>query len=113
MDNEQSVDNLLKSTLLKLGVPVERLRFAGKVDTYITFQIINGNETAYADDDGEAYEHFYRADIYSKKNYLALLKQTKQILKAAGFYNISVNAEVYENDTGLYHVSLDFNYMEE
>lgn len=111
-NEERRVDGLLKSTLSSLGVPVERLRFTGEADTYITFQLLSGREDAYADDDGNAYEHYYGADIFTKGNYLALLQQMKRALKAAGFYGITVNAEMYEKDTELYHVSLDFYFME-
>ena len=113
MDNKpRTVDNLINSTLASLGVPVERLRFTGEADTYITFQLLNGQEAEHADDEEIAYEHYYRGDIFSKGNYLTLLQQMKKALKAAGFYGITVNAEMYENDTALYHVSLDFYYME-
>ena len=32
--------------------------------------------------------------------------------KAAGFYGITINAEVYEQDTGYYHVPVEIKYME-
>ena len=109
----QDVDALVKSTLLSLGVPVDRLRYSGAANTYITFQLISGGDTEFADDDGVAYESNYRADIYSKENYLSLLRKTEQALKSAGFYGVSVNAEMYEPDTGFFHVPIDFYYMME
>ena len=112
MDNQICADSLLKSTLSAFGVPVERVRYTDKAEEYITFQTLSGNGAAHADDDETAYEHFYRVDIFSKGDYTALLKQVKQGLKAAGFYGISVGAEMYENDTGFYHVPLDFYFME-
>ena len=113
MDNVQAgVDSLLKSTLLSLGVPVERLRYRGKAEAFITFQLITGQETAFADDDATAYEHHYGADIYAKGDYIALLRRTENALKAAGFFGITVNAEIYEEATGFYHVPIDFYFME-
>jgi len=109
----ESVDDLLMSTLLSLGVPVERLRFTGSSDTYITFQKLNSRGDWYMDDDESTCEHYYGADLYSKKNYNALLKDMRSSLKKAGFYNISIGAEMYEHDTGFYHISLDFYFMEE
>jgi len=113
IDTTASVDSILLSTLLPLGVPVTRLRFTGKAETYITFQIISGDETGFADDDGTAYEHLYRVDLFSKRNYVQILDQMKRALKTAGFFGISVNAEQYERDTELYHASLNINYMED
>ena len=116
MDNNnetKGVDSILMSTLLSLGVPVERLRFTGKADTYITFQLLNGRGDSYADDDETAREHYYGAELYSKGNYIALLSEIRTKLKAAGFYGISISAETYERDTGFNHVSFDFYYMED
>ena len=113
MDNEQAgVDSLLKTTLLSLGVPVERLRYRGKADVYMTFQLLTGQETEFADDDATAYEHYYRLDIFSKGSYTALLRRTESALKAAGFYGITVCAEIYEEATSFYHVPIEFYFME-
>ncbi|MCL2575721.1 MAG: hypothetical protein FWE33_04735 [Defluviitaleaceae bacterium] len=114
MSSENSgVDAILMSTLADLGIAGGRLKFDGEADTYFTFQIISGDERAFADDDGNAYEHFYRVDLFSRKNYNTLLGNMKKALKNAGFYGISVNAEIWEKDTGYYHVSLDVYYMED
>ena len=45
-------------------------------------------------------------------DYFALLQRLKTALKAAGFYGITINAEVYEQDTGYYHVPVEIKYME-
>lgn len=107
-----TVDSVLKSALDTLGVPVERLRFKGKADTFITFQIVLGQETGYADDDSTGTEYTYRVDIFSKNDYIYLLRRTKQALKEAGFYGITVDPEVFENETGYYHVPVEIKYME-
>ena len=112
MNNEQEVDKLLTKTLLSIGVPVERLLFGGKADSFITFQLITKQETAFSDDDGAAIESFYRANIFSKNDYTDLLHRTYSALKEAGFYGITVNSEIYEHDTGFYHVPMDFYYTE-
>jgi len=33
-------------------------------------------------------------------------------LKEAGFYGITVDPEVFENETGYYHVPVEIKYME-
>jgi len=106
------IDGLVQSTLEMLGTPVSRLFYKGDETTYITFQRILGRENAFADDDGTAYEHYFRCDIYSRDNYTELLKGTLKALKDAGFYGITVNAELYEHDSGFFHISVDFEYME-
>lgn len=109
-----NVDSLLKTTLEGLGVPVERLQMKKKEKpvTFITYQLVLGRDTAFSDDEGEAEEYTYRVDIYSKNDYISLLRSTKQALKAAGFYGITFDPEVFENDTGYYHVPVEIKYME-
>ena len=114
MDNEitNTSDGHLQNTLAALGVPAERLRFTGVADTYITWQTITGSETAFADDDNEEYEHYYRVDLFSRHNYVEKLVELRKILKTAGFYGTQVTAEQYEKDTGYYHASLNTYFME-
>ncbi|MCL2703892.1 MAG: hypothetical protein FWE91_09835 [Defluviitaleaceae bacterium] len=105
-------DSHLQTTLSSLGDPVERLRFTGKADTFITWQTIAGSEAAFADDDSEEYEHTYRVDLFSKHNYVEKLVALRKALKVAGFYGTQVLAEQFEGDTGYYHASLNTNFME-
>lgn len=107
-----NVDSLLKTTLEGLGVPVERLKYGGKAKTFITYQLVVGREVHFADDDNEAEEYTYRADIYSRVDYIALMRNTKRTLKEAGFYGITFDPEVYEESTGYYHVPVEFKFME-
>lgn len=107
-----NVDSLLKQTLLTLGVPVERLKYGGKDKTFITYQLVVGREVHFADDENEAEEFTYRVDIYSKVDYISLLNSMKTALKAAGFFGLVIDPEVYENDTGYYHIPVEIKYLE-
>lgn len=104
---------ILKQTLDTLGVPVQRLTYSGSAETFITYQCITSTETAFADDDNEAEEFLYRVDIFSRRDYIALLRQTKRALKLAGFYGVTIEAELYENDTRFFHVPINAYYCEE
>lgn len=37
-----NVDTLVKATLEKLGFPVERLKYGGNAETFITYQLVGG-----------------------------------------------------------------------
>ena len=104
-----TVDCLLKSTLDALCPNVARLFFRGKAGTYITYQLVSSEDMAAADDETHGTEYTYRVDIYSKRDYIALLRRVKQALKAAGFYGLVIDPEVYEQDTGFYHVPIHTN----
>ena len=110
--DETNVDALVKSTLETLGKPVERLRFTREAETYITFQLVFARGDAFADDENTKKEYLYRADIFSKSDYISLIRKAENALKAAGFYGVEVNAETYENQTRFYHVPIEFYYME-
>lgn len=106
-------DEILMQTLEGLGYPVERLLYRGKADTYFTFQCVISAATAYCDDDSEAEEITFRIDLFTRYNFGQLLRRTKQALKAAGFYGIGVEAEVYEENTKFFHVPIVAKYLEE
>lgn len=107
-----NVDSLLKNTLEGLGVPVERLKYGGKANCFITYQLVVGRDTHFSDDESGATEYTYQVNIFSKYDYIDLLSRAKQALKAAGFYGIVIDPEVYEQDTGYYHVPVEIKYME-
>ena len=107
-----NVDSTLKALLDKLGVPVPRLKYNGRAACFITYQLVVGRDTLFSDDEEGAQEYTYQINIYSKTDYFALLQRLKTALKAAGFYGITIHAEVYEQDTGYYHVPVEIKYME-
>ena len=106
------VDALLKSTLSALCPHVARLVFHGKAATYITYQLVLSQDRDAAEDAMQATEYTYRVDIYSKRDYMALLRRTKRALQAAGFFGIVIDPEVFENDTGFYHVPIEAKFYE-
>jgi hypothetical protein len=101
---------MLKATLEGLGVPVKRLKYDGKAETYIEYALVVARDVFYSDDDSGAEEYTYRADIYSKADYLPLARRMKAALKATGFYNVTFDPEVFEGDTRYYHVPAEFQF---
>lgn len=107
------VADKLNTALKGLGKPVSRLIYKGKAETYFTFQTVISQPSGYADDESTHTLHTFRVDLYTKKDFTALLSDTITALKQAGFTISSVDAEIYENDTGFYHVPITINVMEE
>lgn len=107
-----TVDENLKTLLLTCCSNVARLKYNGKASTYITYQIVTISDKQFADDDNECVEHFYRIDLYSKGNYMTTLDNLKNALKGAGWNEVVINNEIYEQDTGYHHVPVDAKYME-
>lgn len=108
-----SAEAVLKETLEGLGFPAERMVFNGQADTYFVFQCVISSPTAYSDDDNDAEESVFHIDLFTRRNYGETLRAAKRALKAAGFYGISVEAELYERDTGYYHAPITARFLEE
>ena len=93
------------------NIPVAFLKYNGKEETYITYQLINIDNVLCADDEIQSYVNYYDFDIYSKSNYLKIVKELKKVLKNNGFMfqpSLSSN-EIFEEDTGYYHKTLCFS----
>ena len=107
------VDELVKTTLESWANPVERLIYTGKAETFITYQIVVGLDTHFSDDESGAEEFTYRADIlFPRGLYRRNAERKSGALKEAGFYGITFDPEVFEENTGYYHVPVEFKYME-
>lgn len=108
----QTVDEKLNALLKRCCSNVARLKYEGNPKQYITFQMVTVSDKAFADDDNECVEHYYRIDLYSKGNYMTMLNTIKAALKSAGWYEVVINNEIYEQDTGYCHVPVEAKYME-
>ncbi len=104
------VDALVNTTLKGLGVPVTRGKHKGKDKAYVEYSLVLMRDTAFADDDSTAEEYTYRADIYSIGDFIKLMHAMKRALKAAGFDGIVFDPEIYESDTGYFHIPAEFKF---
>lgn len=107
-----TAETAIKEALEGIGVPFVRLKYSGNAQAFITYQLVISSERDFSDDENAAEEFTYRIDIYSRVDYIALLRRVKQALKAKGFYAISAEAELYESDTRFYHVPITTKYLE-
>jgi hypothetical protein len=114
------VTDTLTTALKTLKKPVYRLAYNPKTDSakrppsaFFTFQTVLAQPSGYADDDSTITLHTFRVDLYTKSDFTQLLADTQTALKQAGFIISTVDAEIYENDTGYYHVPLTIKILEE
>jgi hypothetical protein len=92
------------------NIPVSFLKYNGQETTYITYQSIDNSGTLNADDEILGYIEYYDFDIFSKGNYLNIVREVKKIMKANGFvWQPSMSSgDMFEEDTGYYHKTLCF-----
>lgn len=105
------IEEILKNfTVNGKIIPVQFLLYTGNQDTYITYMNTNTGNTFYTDDEITNYVEYYDFDIYSKGNYLEIVKELKKILKQNGFIwqPSMTSSDLYEDDTGYFHKTLCF-----
>lgn len=98
-----------------VAIPVEWLKYKGDLKTYIVFSDISETPELCADNECVYSTKQYDFDIFSDGNYLNILKAVKQKLKTNGWTWVEDSPTMYEEDTGLYHITTTFekeNYIE-
>ena len=91
-----------------VSVPCAHLRYKGKARTFVVWSIIGNSAEVYADD-----ELLYSAvtvdvNVYSEGNYVDVITEIKKIMKENEWIWVEDNAEMFEEDTELYHKTITF-----
>ena len=90
------------------SVPTAHIKYKGKETTYVVWTII-GNAPALSGDDEQIYGiTTVDVDIYSKGNYLSVLTEVKRLMKTNEWLWTEDSPEMFEDDTGLYHITATF-----
>lgn len=96
---------------IKVGgayVPTAHIKYKGKETTYVVWTIISNTPVLSGDDEQLYGITTVDVDIYSKGNYLSVLKEVKQLMKINEWIWTEDSQEMYEDDTGLYHITATF-----
>ncbi len=108
----EAVNTLVLQTLKSVGLPVMRQVYTGSADRYITYQLIHAADREYQDDAAVAVEYTFGVDIYTAGPPDNLISAVKNVLKAAGFQDVTIEGEIFEDETKRYHIPLQFYYTE-
>lgn len=79
---------------------------------YVEYEIIDEYGEEFAENKEIATVYLVQVDIFSKGDYTNLENKTKEKMISAGFSR-SMAADLYEEDTGLYHKAMRFIYTTE
>ena len=74
---------------------------------YVEYEIFDENGEEWAENKEIATNYYVQVDIFSKNDYTDLENKIKEIMTNAGF-NRSMCADLYENDTQLFHKAMRF-----
>lgn len=105
MTNNELIMNALNGMTTASGVeiPVKFMFYKGDKDVYITFQEIDKFPKLMADDECEYSAPRYDIDIYSKGNFIEILKEVKQRLTNAGWTWVEDSEDLFDADTKFFH----------
>lgn len=105
-----SLNKYIKDTLKPLNVPVSFGKYNQTADTYVVFLEYKQGAWLTADDEEKQTEHIFQVDVFSKGNYLNLVKELKGMLKEIGFRR-TFETETYEEEMKRFRKILRFTYI--
>lgn len=105
----------IKEILESAGLPAQRGVYTGKTKpkAYYTFLRLLGTSAINADDTESESREMYRVMLFYKGDFEAQLDKTLEVLRAAGIYINSVDAESYETETGYWLVPITIEILKE
>ena len=90
------------------SIPVTHLRYKGKSKKFVTWTLIGEVPSLSANDEVLFSVVEVDIDIFSDGNYLDIIKEIKNKMKNSEWVWTGDSAEMYEEDTGLYHKTCSF-----
>jgi 1,2-phenylacetyl-CoA epoxidase catalytic subunit len=80
-----------------------------KADTYLEYEIVRKEYDDYCGNDNLTENYIIQVDIFTKGSYSKLQETIEEVLKEKD-YRFSQSADMYEEDTKLFHCGMRFNY---
>ena len=95
-----------------VDIAVSYLFYEGHGEPYIVYYSYDKDNSYSAEDEIAGYVEYYDFDIYSKGNYLNIVKAVKQLLKNSGWtwQPRRDSPDMFDKDTGYFHKTICFAY---
>jgi len=91
-----------------VDIPIAFIFYKGKANTFLTYASIADNAALSGDDEVLQSIIEYDIDIFTKGNFLNILKEVKKIMKINGWLWIGDSPDMYEEDTCFFHKTATF-----
>lgn len=109
MNEYELLNNIFKDFKVEdKTVPVSYLKYEGKEKTYITYTFTDDRPKLFADNKELGSVISIDIDIFSDRNFIAIVNKVKEVMEDNDFIRISNSPDMYEDDTGLYHKTIEF-----
>lgn len=96
----------ISKVLEPLGIPVTHPPYSGSAETFVTYQLVGQVGVLYAEGQEKETGVMYSVDFYTEKTpFTSDILEIKRLLSAAG-WNSTINAEIYEKETGKHHIAM-------
>lgn len=92
----------------EVSIPTAHLVYNGKSEEYVIWTILSNKPELCADDEVLYSVYEVDVDIYSKSNYLDIVSKVKSLMKNNLYVWVEDSPEMYETDTGYYHLTCTF-----
>lgn len=115
MEEYFDIVKLVFESLKSLNIPAIEGWYDKELNkTHITFFEYLEIPEGYLEDEEASISHNIQLDIWTtnSKEGLVLKNKVKKLLKQNGFY-MEDSKDQFEEDTGIYHKAMRFNYIEE
>lgn len=98
------IENLFSNFIVdNKKIPVSFLEYTGGKETYVVYNSLGEEPTFFGDNEVLASEDTYDFNIYTKGNFLKILRELKKKLKNNGWTWNEDSEDIYEEDTGYFH----------
>jgi hypothetical protein len=100
-----------KITVDKKDIPISFMKYTGNSIDYIVYYN-DGDTPCYSEDDEVVYsKNELEFNIYTKGNYLNIVKELKKILKGHNYDWLGDEGDLYETDTKYHHFVVTFEKL--
>lgn len=89
-------------------IPISFMQYFGSENEYLTYYTWSEKPELFSDNTYNAEVCYGTIDVWSKENFKELLEAVKQKLKQNNFIWTDNAAEIYEPQTGFFHVPVNF-----
>ena len=89
-------------------IPVAHFKYKGNSKKFVTWTMLEESPALSANDDVLCSICSVDVDVFSEGNYLDIIKEIKQKMKNEEWVWTGDSAEMYEEDTKLYHKTCSF-----
>lgn len=90
------------------SIPISHLRYKGKSKRFITWSLLGEEPRLIANDEPLFSVGSVDIDVFGDGNILDMIKEVKSRMKYNDWVWTGDSPEMYEEDTGLYHITCSF-----